>query len=164
MIHRKLRDGIIIAVCAVAVIVTAVLYSLFASEHIFKESKEHLSEIYDQINSTFSQTVESNRKLLRGWNQYIDNSVNVIKGSDEEDSAARRVELENFVSVQKEMWGFTDFYFIGGEHTAEVESENEFNNVVVVKRLNGEPLNLRTRRKVQNLINADEGGVVGMIE
>ena len=49
MNHRKLRDGIIIAVCAVAVVITAVLYAIFASNHIFKESKEHLTEIYEQI-------------------------------------------------------------------------------------------------------------------
>ena len=39
MNHRKLRDGIIIAVCAVAVVITAVLYAIFASNHIFKEVK-----------------------------------------------------------------------------------------------------------------------------
>lgn len=167
MIHRKLRDGIIIALCAIAVIVTAVLYAFFASNHIFNESKEHLSEIFDQINASFSQTVESNRKLLSGWNQYIENSVNIINGNVDknvEDSNMRREELQNFLAMQKEKWGFTDFYFIGDEHTATDVDENEFNNVVAVKRLKGDPINLRTRRKVQNLIRADEGGVVGNIE
>ncbi len=168
MNHRKLRDGIIIAVCAVAVVITAVLYAIFASNHIFKESKEHLTEIYEQINSSMSQTIESNRKLLNGWNQYIDNSVNIINGNstgyDDADRAARREEFGSFMKQQKQLWGFTDFYFIGNEHTAETAGEDEFNNVVEVKRIDGEPINIRTRRKIQNLIAADEGGVVGNIE
>ena len=138
-----------------------------ASNHIFKESKEHLTEIYEQINSSMSQTIESNRKLLNGWNQYIDNSVNIINGSsagyDDADRAARREEFGSFMKQQKQLWGFTDFYFIGNEHTAETAGEDEFNNVVEVKRIDSEPINIRTRRKIQNLIAADEGGVVAQI-
>ena len=46
MSKRKIRDIIIVALCAVAVVVVAVVYSLFASRHIFNEIKEHLNEIY----------------------------------------------------------------------------------------------------------------------
>ena len=55
MLKRKARDSIIIAVCVAAVAVIAVLYSLFANKHIFNESKEHLNEIYSQVNTTFLQ-------------------------------------------------------------------------------------------------------------
>ena len=42
---RRIRDGIIIGVCSVVVVVIIILYSLFTSQHIFNESKEHLTEI-----------------------------------------------------------------------------------------------------------------------
>lgn len=167
MLHRKLRYGIIIALCAAAVIVTVIFYALFASKHIFQESKEHLSEIYSQINSSMSQTIENDRKLLRGWRKYLDNSIDIINGSaqgfDDSEREARREELTNFISNQKELWGFTDFYFIGhGEHRD--DSAEDFNNIVEVKRLDGDPIDLRLRRSLKSLIAQDSGGVVGTID
>ena len=103
MSKRKIRDIIIVALCAVAVVVVAVVYSLFASRHIFNESKEHLNEIYEQVNTTFSQTVDHNRKLMHSWEQYIENSVNIFNSetATETTKAERRAEFESFMAEQK---------------------------------------------------------------
>ncbi|MDE6399158.1 MAG: hypothetical protein K2L51_07545, partial [Clostridiales bacterium] len=123
---RKIRwkDILIIGVGVLAVVVTAVIYSFVASAHIYKESKEHLSEIYGQVNATFSQKVESSRNLLYSWNQYVENSVNIMNGDgDDADQTARRTEFDEFIETQKDYWHFDNFFFIDlmpeqdGEHT-----------------------------------------------
>ena len=56
---RKVQYAIIIAVSVIAVLVTSILYAVFTNNYIFTESKEHLTEIYSQIRTTFAQSVES---------------------------------------------------------------------------------------------------------
>ena len=62
MLKKRWRDIVTIAVCTIAVVLTVILYSVFTGSYIFEENAAHLSEIYDQVNSRFSQTVEK-----RGW-------------------------------------------------------------------------------------------------
>lgn len=159
MSKRKIRDIIIVALCAVAVVVVAVVYSLFASRHIFNESKEHLNEIYEQVNTTFSQTVDHNRKLMHSWEQYIENSVNIFNSetATETTKAERRAEFESFMAEQKSRWNITDILFIGDEY-----EDNE--RLVQCARLNGETVKLRFRRSLKTLLAEDKGGVVGSVD
>ena len=87
--NRKIRDGILIALIVIAVILTSVLYSVFASRHIYNESVGHLSEIYTQVKAGLSQKIELNRKLLKSWGEYINDSVNEINGDDPQKKARR---------------------------------------------------------------------------
>lgn len=177
-INRKLRDGIAIAVCAIAVILTAVLYSLFASQHIFNESKEHLNEIYEQVSTVFLNQINGNRKVLKSLDQYIANSVDIFNGSVETDDDIavienRREEFRKVMSEQKKQWGFTGFYFINSDGKRDDDATDDYKNTVVSKCItfdaNGEydkELNtvLKFRRELKGLLEADRAGVVGVAE
>lgn len=159
MSKRKIRDIIIVAVCAVAVIVAAVVYSLFASRHIFGESKEHLNEIYEQVNASFSLTVDHNRKLMHSWEQYIDNSATILNSdsASEKEKQERQEEFDRFMAEQKTFWNITDILFISDE-------DEDDGRLVSCARLSGETVKLRFRRSLKTLLAEDKGGVVGYYE
>lgn len=164
---RRIRDGIIIGVCAVAVVIIIILYSLFTSQHIFNESKEHLTEIYDQVNATLSQSVENNRKLMHSWEQYIENSMEIINSTDKEAGNQRKEEFQKFMleQTQNSSWGFTDFYFIADEeHGSVTDADSPYQNSVSCKSFNGEECTLLFRRSLKTLLEEDKGGVVGIRE
>ncbi len=161
MLGRKIRDWLIIGASVIAVIVTAIVYSVFASEHIFNESREHLNEIYGQVSETFRQKVDNNRNLLHSWEQYIDNSVNDINSSDPEVSQARRAEFDNFMDVQIEKWKFSRFYFIGGEDY-DATSDTDYKHIVDCKSVDGSTFRLRFRRSITELLDEEKCGVVGL--
>ncbi len=183
MQKRYIRDGIIVVASIIVVVVVAVFYSVFASRHIFNESKEHLSEIYLQANTTFMQNIESRRKLLHSLEQYIENSVADLNSEDAAIRDGRRNETEAFMTKQIEQWGFTDFYFMNSDvksrkkDLAEVESLNddEYINGVDCKALGHwdsenniydiddelDIVHLRFRRNISDLLEKDSAGVVG---
>ncbi len=179
MLKRKWREILTITICAVAVAITAVLYSIYTSSHIFKESSNHLNELYEQVNASFSKTVENNRGLMYSWRKYLQNSVNEINGIDENASEKRRNELEDFIASQKERWSFTNFYFISPGTRSEVGADGEIRHIATCLRVSdpknptddvaGERLTTDFdskvefvfRRNLQELIVEDEGGVVG---
>lgn len=147
---KRIKDAIIIGVCIAAVIVTAVLYSLFVDRHIFRESKEHLGEIYVQAARTFQQTVDSNNQWLESCNQYIDNSVKVINGKTSQDPQLRKAEPQEFIKVQCDNWSFDEFYFIH-------DSSTEENHGVVGKTVDGKEISLVTRRSLNSLLDGNGG-------
>ncbi|MBD5131967.1 MAG: response regulator [Clostridiales bacterium] len=164
MLKTKIRDGIIIAVCVVAVVITAVLYSLFASSHIFIESKEHLEEVYSQVRATFSEKVVGHHDFLDSWEDYIDETVNILNGDDADAAKQRESELVGFVENQwKNIWGYTHFYFIGTE-TIDESSEQSYKRLVNCKNVYGETVQFRIRRSLEELLSEDKGGVVGTRE
>ena len=177
MLKKRWREILTVAVCVIAVVLTAVLYSVFASNHIFNESSSHLTELYEQVNSSFSKMVDSNRDLMYSWRRYVYNSVDIIKDeSDAEKSAEKRKELAVFMYSQKERLNFTNFYFIGSE-TETQEIDGETHHISTCLRI-GEPESLDLnnsnlsvyddsivkfsfRRSLQDLVKDDKGGVVG---
>lgn len=167
---RKIQYAIIIAVSVIAVLVTSILYAVFTNNYIFTESEEHLTEIYSQIRTTFAQSVENNRKLLRGWDNIVELAVKNINDADANGDARtadnRNDEFVKFMIDQKEEWGFTNFYFIGNESEVEAD-ENGFEHsvdVVGVCDENNDVAEFRIRRSLKELLNEDKGGVVGTRE
>ncbi len=158
MFKKRWRDIVVIAVCVIAVTVTAIVYSLFASDHIFKESKEHLMEIYEQVNSNFAQTVSSRRKLMNSWGKYINNSVNDINNGDTE----RREQFTEFMAEQQAQWNFTEFYFINRDESVNSDPDDEYRNIVNCKTLTDNMEQLKFRRSLNELLAEDKGGVVGI--
>lgn len=158
MLKRRWRDIVVIAVCVVAVVITAIVYSAFASDHVFKESKEHLMEIYEQVNSKFSQSVSSHRKLMYSWENYIENSVNEINNGDGD----RQNEFNTFMVDQQSQWGFTEFYFISRNETQSPDPDDEYGNIVNCQTLSGNIEQLKFRRSLNELLESDKGGVVGI--
>ncbi|MCI8458697.1 MAG: response regulator [Clostridia bacterium] len=161
MLKRRWKDIVIISVCFVAVAVTAVLYSLFADRHVFKESKEHLGEIYSQVNAVFSQQVQNNRDLLTSWDQYLKNSVDVINGGGAE-GEDRRDELSEFMAAQKQNWLFDEFYFIDANEPqdgASAADTQTYKHAVRCKPVNGQVVTMKTRRSMAGLLAQKKGGV-----
>ncbi len=149
---RKIRDGSIITVCIVAVVTALAIYIVFASSHIFNESREHLMEIYKQVNSSFSQTVDNNNKLMRSWENYLKNSVNIINGGSEDRSEEKREELIEFINNQRDQWHFANFYFINEDEQCKMVSKDA-------------PLKqLHLRRSLKELLKDNKGGVVGRFD
>ncbi|MDE6029266.1 MAG: response regulator [Clostridiales bacterium] len=170
-INRKIRDGVIIAVSVIVVVLTAVLYSVFASKHIYNESNHHLTEIYEQVKNGFGQRIELNRKLLKSWEQYIDETVNDIKSDDKDKSDSRRAELESFLASQIKEFDFSACYFVGEEVTD--NKVPDYAHKVKVKQItvdddgnavDGDPMDIRVRRSVYDLLESDTCGVVGFYD
>ena len=105
MSKQKIRNILILSVSVIVICITVILYSAYLSDQIFKESAEHLEEIYDQVNTTLNETVTDNRRLLYSWETYI---TNITENDEREESG----ELETFISEQKQICGFSAFYFI----------------------------------------------------
>ncbi|MDE7405805.1 MAG: response regulator [Clostridiales bacterium] len=169
--NRKIRDGILIALIVIAVILTSVLYSVFASRHIYNESVGHLSEIYTQVRAGLSQKIELNRKLLKSWGEYINDSVNEINGDDEQKSEARRAEFMHFTAMQISEFDFSTCYFIGDEDLD--ENKDDYKYTVQVKPItlndnneavSGDIVGMRVRRSVTGLLESDTCGVVGFYD
>ncbi|MDE6201645.1 MAG: response regulator [Clostridiales bacterium] len=170
-INRKIRDGILIAIIVIAVILTSVLYSVFASRHIYNESVGHLSEIYTQVKAGLSQKIELNRKLLKSWGEYINDSVNEINGDDPQKSEARREEFMNFTATQISQFDFSTCYFIDTESEAEDRQDYKYSVQAMPFTLNeqgeaarGDVVDIRTRRSVTSLLESDTCGVVGFYD
>ena len=57
ILKRRILAGIGIVACLGAVIGAVIYYSIFTSAHIFDESANHLDEIYNQVNTSFTATM-----------------------------------------------------------------------------------------------------------
>lgn len=156
MKKKNLKDRLIIAGCAVVVVIAIVLYTFFTTTQIFNESAGHLAEIYDQVNATFRNMVSDNRKLMRSWEQYIINTTGDETRWDEfkDFIDGQRREVDEKGNVVKENSGFTDFYLIDS-----INSDRE-NNTALGKRSNGVVETLEFRRDIDMLIGGDDMGVM----
>ncbi|HBN12101.1 MAG TPA: hypothetical protein DD415_00630 [Clostridiales bacterium] len=101
MIKKRILLGAGATFLTAALVVIIVIYSMFTSSHIFNESANHLYEIYNQVNITFSSMVSRNWNVLHGWSNYIEEKSN-------NDVTA----ITEFIEKRRTDWGFTNFYFI----------------------------------------------------
>ena len=145
MSKQKIRNILILSVSVIVICITVILYSAYLSDQIFKESAEHLEEIYDQVNTTLNETVTDNRRLLYSWETYI---TNITENDEREESG----ELETFISEQKQICGFSAFYFIN--------TKMEGDNKVQGKRTDGYVETLTFRRHVNEVFGENDMGAV----
>ncbi len=179
MWKKKWREIVIIAACAVAVVVTSVLYTVFTSDQIFRESANHLREIYDQLNTRVYRQVENDRSLLKSWKNYIGNSMEIINNETADDARidSRKREFMTFIQEQQTEWGFSDFYFIAPSDP-EQEAKDELKPDLYKYEYryvspfispfsdegDAESKTIKLRRKLGKLMdNKNDGGGVGMI-
>ena len=190
-IKRLVKDkrfiyGMIAFLTVAIVTITIVLYSLFASDLINAESKEHLTEIYSQSNSGFYQKLRSNRNLLKSWKLYVDDIVTEMNSDDEEISAAAEKEFQDFMLDQLTRFDFVKFYFVGEQTISNIykdyafkvkvkaiETSNKDENGEVQFGADGNPLyhimdndvvTVRTRRDVDVLLEKDRCGVASFVD
>lgn len=82
------------------------IYFTYMNDKIFKESCEHLDEIYSQVNSAFSSMVIKNWNLLEGWRDHI--TAYEAEGKAIGDDS----DFQDIITGAKERWGFTGFLFL----------------------------------------------------
>ena len=99
---KRLRFLIVAFVLLPGIIMAGVWYFTFVSETIYTESVAHLTEMFRLTNSSLTTLVNQNWTNLHMWEEYL------LVVSDAE-------EIRDYVAVQKEKTGFTDFYFISAE-------------------------------------------------
>lgn len=96
----KWIGSIVIAVGLLsAVFIACTCYFRFAASMIYKESSQHLREIYTQVNKSFQGIATKKWGILQVWDEYLREM--------EDDEKVR-----DFIQRQKEEWMFTDFYFL----------------------------------------------------
>ena len=104
MTKRKPAEYVIIVVCLAVVVFICQIYSRFLAQRIYQESSHHLKETFTQVNTTFSALVSKNWRILRGWEEYI-----------QEIAAVDTEAFQTYIRKEKQDWSFTDFYFLSGD-------------------------------------------------
>ena len=142
---EKLRNGIIISVMSAVLVLVIVLYALFMQDMIFKESSNHLSEIYGQTDSFFQGRITSHRNIMRSWEPYIKLTAN---------DPGKREEFEQFIDEQRVALNFTRFSFI---NTDEIENGN-----MLAKDRDGRVYELELKQSANDVFGDDDVGVACM--
>ncbi len=97
----KVLPSFLICAAGATAILIGIAYFHFISRKIYEDSTDHLQEIYGQVNRSFSSFVERNWGLLEGWEDCF-----ALAGGAESGEAA------DFIAEEKEIWGFSEFYFL----------------------------------------------------
>ncbi len=114
MSKRKLISIIIMCVCVIAIVALIVVYTVYTSKQIFDESANHFTELYKQVNKTYSSVVNKNWGFLHSCLPYIE---------ERSEGDSRDVqEIVEFLNAQKENWKFTSFYMIDEDGYAVTDS------------------------------------------
>ena len=100
---KKRRDAAaILVVCLIAIAGIGLPYLNFVSQMIREESVSHLNEIYTQVNSAFSNLIQTNFNIMNSWRPYLGNRMQ--EGCAEE--------VCSYLQEEKKTWGFTECFFI----------------------------------------------------
>lgn len=100
---RKRLTAVLAAVAlCIGLTAVGVWYCVFVSRTIYKESTEHLREIYHQANQSLYSLVGRNWSAMHMWTPFLS-------------SGASDREIEAFAAQARQEHGFTDFYFISRE-------------------------------------------------
>lgn len=113
---KKLLPSFLMCIVLIAAILIGIFYFNFISQKIYKDSTDHLGEIYGQVNRSFGAFVERNWGLLRGWGNYFKTTKNIDKET-----------VSDFIESEKDYWGFSEFYFISEDKTCMTLNGNEVN-------------------------------------
>lgn len=89
----------IVSALFVGIVAVCVQYSRFVLQTIYKESTDHLTEIYHQANRSLHNMVSRKWGAMHMWVPYI------------QDMSSER-QIENYIADAREEVGFTDFYFV----------------------------------------------------
>ena len=101
-IKKRFVAAAVILGCLIAVVGVGLPYLRFVAKMIREESTSHLSEIYTQVNSAFSDLIQTNFNIMNSWRPYLENRMQ--EGCTEEICA--------YLQEEKATWGFTECFFI----------------------------------------------------
>ncbi len=102
----RLLPLILMSIVGITAILIGIFYFNFISQRIYKDSTDHLGEIYGQVNHSFGAFVERNWGLLDSWSNYLKMSKDTKKST-----------VSDFISQEQDYWGFSEFYFISNDET-----------------------------------------------
>lgn len=98
---KKLLPPILMCAVSITAVIIGIIYFNFISQRIYKDSTNHLGEIYGQVNRSFGAFVERNWGLLESWDNYL----SMLKEN-------KKSNVSDFISKEQDYWGFSEFYFI----------------------------------------------------
>lgn len=81
------------------------IYVNLVQKSIYKESSVHLQELYGQVNETFTSLVSRNWNMLKDWEPYIQEQLEL--GNEEN--------VKEYIRTARENWQFSEFYFIDAD-------------------------------------------------
>ena len=74
-IKKRFVAAAVILGCLIAVVGVGLPYLRFVAKMIREESTSHLSEIYNQVNSAFSDLIQTNFNIMNSWRPYLENRM-----------------------------------------------------------------------------------------
>ena len=118
----KRRDIVLAAALIAASIVGAcVFYAHYTNAKVFRESAQHLEEIYGQIDRTFTSFAVDTWNHLETWDAMIGQIENAGDAAAAE--AGANAAVEAFLGDEQEKWGFTSFFFLDGNRYRTLSGE-----------------------------------------
>lgn len=96
--RKRILDISVIIGLLIIIFSACLTYYKFSSQQIFRESSNHLEEIFLQVRRSFDGLLSRQWRNLEMWAPYLHDS------NDEKTAA--------YLKTQQEKWDFTDFYFI----------------------------------------------------
>lgn len=101
---KKIKQPILLFLSAVVIVLSiSIPYTRYMTRQVQRESSQHLEELFTQVNRVFQDVVSRTWKYMDGWKEYVLEHC--------KDGEGRRL-LGEYISRQKEVWGFHDFYFL----------------------------------------------------
>ena len=100
----KFLPAVLIGIVGAASVLVGAVCFHYISRRIYEDSTVHLEEIYGQVDRSFGAFVERNWGLLDSCDDFF-----IL--AEEADAAA----ITDFIQEKQEYWGFSEFYFLGGD-------------------------------------------------
>lgn len=91
-----------IVLCAIIAIVAGLSYANFVANKLYEESRSHLTEIYTEVNQTFTTLATTNWNMLMDWNEYLAYGLDTLPQD----------RLDEYFEADKSRWGYTEVYFL----------------------------------------------------
>ncbi len=124
---KRGRTLIAAVLIAASVIGACVFYAHFTNAKVFRESAQHLEEIYGQVDSALTSFTIDTWNHLGTW----DTTIGLIEAARAEgaskstgnNDASGSPTVESFLENEQTKWGFTSFYFLQGNRYRTLSGE-----------------------------------------
>ncbi len=120
---KRGRTLIAAVLIAASVIGACVFYAHFTNAKVFRESAQHLEEIYGQVDSALTSFTIDTWNHLGTW----DTTIGLIEAASAESTGSNDAggspTVESFLGNEQAKWGFTSFYFLDGNRYRTLSGE-----------------------------------------
>ncbi len=124
---KRGRTLIAAVLIAASVVGACVFYAHFTNTKVFRESAQHLEEIYGQVDSALTSFTVDTWNHLGTW----DTTIGLIEAESAEgasestgnNDASGSLTVAAFLGNEQAKWGFTSFYFLNGNRYRTLSGE-----------------------------------------